>query len=227
VAISLFLLPLSPAYAEQPLYVRYVAEVGVEVDAHELINLARPLLAAQKNSATPTTRNIAESSVAKANPTNIVTQAYSIETVCNAAYCAESLRIGGRLVISGKRRIAELKIETNGDTTEVVLPQPSAEAFLSIYTLDSNYTEGAAHARNNLRCESYLLSGRRATLSDVVGKVNAAQVRLATANADFKINIDPSSFLVSPEGNIVFCLADQTVTVRPAQVRHPVRPTER
>jgi hypothetical protein len=196
VAISLFLLPLSPAYAEQPLHVRYVAEVGVEVGAHELINLARPLLAAQKNSATPTTRNIAESSVAKASPTNIVTQAYSIETVCNGAYFAENLRIGGRLVISGKRRIAELKIETNGDTTEVVLPQPSAKGFLSIYRLDSNYTEGAAHARNNLRCESYLLSGRRATLSDVVGKANVAQVQLAaaTANADFKINMTRRRF---------------------------------
>jgi hypothetical protein len=215
VPISLFLSTPSPVYAQQPLPVRYDSEVVVEADAQELINRARPLLAAQKMSATPTTRNIAESSVAKANPTNIVTKAYSIETVCNGDYCAESLRIGGKVVSSGRHRIAQLKIEANCDTTEVILPQPSTDGFVSLYRMNSSYANGAAHAVNILRCESWLTSGRRATVSDVVGKANAAQVQLAAATtyADFEGNIDPMSFLVSQEGSIIFCVPDQTQTV--------------
>lgn len=180
----------------------------------ELVAQERPALVA----AGITTRSLAGSGTARAHPTHVDTGSYRIDTQCSGNYCVEELRTSGRVLIAAsaalsalRREVSEPGHERDTDATEVVLPQPSAPGFLSVYRLESDYTTGAAHARNSLRCETYRMStGKRVTLQDVVGVRAAHRIAIAARAALGRAEaaaygVATTSLLVPNAGTVVLC----------------------
>lgn len=131
-----------------------------------------------------TTRWLADSAVAAAHPTHVATAAYRIDTACQGTYCVEELRIGPRIAIARRAAIAALRHEyadpaapDETDATQIVLPQPSASGYLSVETLESAYTSGAAHATSRAGCMTFeVATGRRLTLAEAIGPGAARRV---------------------------------------------------
>jgi len=182
--------------------------------AGELVAQQRPALAA----AGITTRWLADSGTVRAHPTHLEAASYRIDTQCRGNYCVEELQANGRLLIAASAALGALEHEVSAlgheretDATEVVLPQPSAAGFLSVYRLESDYTSGAAHARNSLRCETYRVSsGKRVTLQDVVGVRAAYRIalaaRVAVGPAEARAyGVTTTSLLVPKAGTVVLC----------------------
>jgi len=180
----------------------------------ELVVQERPALVATGI----TTRSLAGSGTVRAHPIHVETAAYRIDTQCRGNYCVEELQANGRVLIAASAALGALRRELSApdhepetDATEVVLPQPSAPGFLSVYRLESDYTAGAAHARNSLRCETYRTrTGTRVTLQDVVGVrvarriAVAARAALGQAEAT-AYGVATTSLLVPKAGTVVLC----------------------
>jgi hypothetical protein len=193
------------------------ATIDGDVSAGELIRQARPALAPDARAIT--TRSVEDSGVARAHPTHLHGAGYAIDTVCAGTYCVEELVVGGHVAIAHRAALAHLRADVSDpgheaevDATEVVLPQPSAAGFLSTYRVESDYAEGAAHARTSFGCETYVATtGARATLRDVVGKADAARMlaaarRALAADAERgSYVIAAASFLVPAADTVVFC----------------------
>lgn len=180
----------------------------------ELVVQERPALVV----AGITTRSLAGSGTVRAHPTHVETASYRIDTQCRDNYCVEELRANGRVLIAASAALGALRREVSApdherdtDATEVVLPQPSAPGFLSVYRLESDYTTGAAHARNSLRCETYRTStGKLVTLQDVVGVRAAHRIAIAARAAlgqaeATAYGVGTTSLLVPTAGTVVLC----------------------
>jgi hypothetical protein len=148
-----------------------------------------------------TTRFVGDSAAAAAQPTHVDAGAYRIDTVCDRTFCVEELRIGRHVAIAAAaaiaalhRELADRRREDEVDATEIVLPQPSAYGFLSIVRVESDYTDGAAHARNGGSCETYsIATGKRLTVGDVLGARRAK----ALGDPNTTAFLMPAPFLIA------------------------------
>jgi hypothetical protein len=189
-----------------------------------------------------TTRSRADSATAAAHPTHLATPAYRIDTACRGTYCVEELQIGSHVVIAPRAAIAELRRQyadpaapDQTDATQIVLPQPSAAGYLSVATIESAYTIGAAHANNRAGCMTVdVATGRRLTLAEAIGPDAARRVVDAVRrwivdhpqSPELWYRPDMTSFLLPAPNAVVLCdhpdpiiRDDGAPRVLPVQVR--------
>ena len=189
--------------------------------ATDAIATARPQLVPTGT----TTRALADSATASAHPTHLEGSGYRVDTVCDRSYCVEELRVGRKVLIAATAALAALRGEVSDpghedqtDATEVILPQPSPPGYLSLYRLESDFTEGAAHARSSGRCETYAIAtGKRVTLREVYGATRARRIMRAAHAADGTTRDAPATtdFLIPADGTLTLCGAPDAVGPAP------------